>query len=310
MREWWYFNVHFDKTDSELRNWSAMVSFNHLCRSFEEPDMLFITLYDDKNHTYGGMLNREDGALIATGPGVHLKYETSWVEGSYPFWLVHVEDLEADSQHEIILDLEFKAEVLPYWVWTNTGLGLSKSPLGYYSINYCDVRGTISLDGVKYSINGTGYHDHTWALLMIGGSSTVWDWFSIHFDNGLHAFIWQINPVTKLNKFTMKPGFGWITDGKNYSDFKAFTLKYVELIDTSIPEYHRPKIFELKSNFFNSKITLTIETDNIHEYLWGELPIIDIALWEGSCKVNGFISINDESEEISGIGIAEILRII
>ena len=30
MREWWYYNVIFDKPDSELKNWSALISFNHV----------------------------------------------------------------------------------------------------------------------------------------------------------------------------------------------------------------------------------------------------------------------------------------
>ena len=310
MREWWYFNVHFNEPDSELLNWSAMISFNHLTRSFNEPDMLFITLYDDKNQTYGGMINRKDGKLISTGPGVHIKYEKSWVDGCYPNWTLHIEDLEADVNNQIILDLKFEAKSLPYWVWTNTGQGSPKSPLGYYSINHCVVEGTLSFNEIIYKINGTGYHDHTWALLMIGGSSTVWDWFSIHFDNGLHAFIWQIMPVTNIKSFNLKPGFGWITDGYNYSDFKLFNLKYLELVETSIPNFDRPKLFELISELSYSKLLLTIETVNMHEYLWGEIPLIDIALWEGSCKVTGKILTDDGYEDISGIGIAEILRII
>ena len=48
----------------------------------------------------------------------------------------------------------------------------------------------------------------------------------------------------------------------------------------------------------------------MHEYLWGEFPFIDVALWEGSCSAVGLISTNDGVIELKGTGIAEILRII
>ena len=86
MREWWYFNVHFDNPESELRNWSAMISFNYMSKSFDEPDILFITLYDDGNKTYGGMVNKERGVLVAKGLGVNVTFENSWARGLYPFW--------------------------------------------------------------------------------------------------------------------------------------------------------------------------------------------------------------------------------
>lgn len=309
VREWWYFNVVFDKPDSELQNWSAMISFNRLCKMFEQPDMLFITLYDDANKTYGGVTNGERGTLQAIGPGVNVSFEDSYAKGNYPLWYVHTDENYMNQHHRIIIDLYFKAEALPYWVWGNTGQGLSKSPFGYYSINSCEVWGSIVLDGKNYTVHGTGYHDHTWALLMIGGSSLVWDWFSIHFTNGLHGFIWQIFPGTLGRYFSIRPGFGWITDGQNYTDFKVFTLEYLESIETSIPGIKRPQLFKVSSEMFESTLTLQLQTGNMHEYLWGDPPFFEVGLWEGPCFVTGTLSHDDTLQDLSGIGIAEILRI-
>jgi hypothetical protein len=51
----------------------------------------------------------------------------------------------------------------------NTGWGSPRSPLGYYSVINCDVRGTVSIDGIVYMVHGTGYHDHTWRFLYLVG---------------------------------------------------------------------------------------------------------------------------------------------
>ena len=310
VREWWYFNVVFDKPDSGLRNWSVMVSFNYMSKSFDDPDILFVTLYDDRGRTYGGMSTRQRGVLQATGPGVDVKFENSWVKGVYPQWNLHIEDGDADLEHEIILDFSFEAECSPYWVIMNTGHGCSLSPMGYYSINHCDVTGSLMLDGECYEIHGSGYHDHTWALYMIGGASFFWDWFSVHFDNGLHAFIWQIIPLGKEEARSISPGFCWITDGRNFTDIRFFTMNHLEFENTSIPGFKRPKLFHVVSVFLGGEIDLYLETKTMHEYLWGDIPVIDIALWEGSCVVTGTIRIDDEVFDIEGLGVSEILRII
>jgi hypothetical protein len=77
MREWWYYNVVFDKPDSELQNWSVTISFNHMYKSFEKPDIMFVTLFDNGNRTYGGMCNMERGVLQANGTGVNVTFENT-----------------------------------------------------------------------------------------------------------------------------------------------------------------------------------------------------------------------------------------
>jgi hypothetical protein len=278
MREWWYFNVVFDRSNSELRNWSAMISFNYMSKSFDKPDILFITLYDDQNNTYGGMINRERGALRAIGNGINITYEDSWARGSYPSWHLHIEDGEADEIHEIIFDLNFQAECSPYWIVMNSGCGFPRSPLGYYSVISCDVKGIVFIDGDSYEIHGTGYHDHTWILYLIGRASYLWDWFSVHFDNGIHGFVWQIIP--SINEIPLWfPGICWFTDGKNFSDIKFFVMNYLEFENTSIPYFKRPKTFSIKSVTQDSNINLIFETKNMHEYLWEQSSGPDVGLW-------------------------------
>jgi hypothetical protein len=310
VKEWWYFNIVFDKQDSELRNWSAMISFHHMCKNFEKPDFLIISLYDDGNKTYGGVIEKDKGTLKAEKYGVNISFENSTVKGGYPNWYLHAEDEDADNDHEIIVDLHFKAECTPYWVGLNTGLGNPRSPFGYYSINHCHVTGNVTIDNDTYQVNGSGYHDHLWALYVIGGrASFFWDWFSIHFDNGYHAFIWEILPGSNFIFKSFKPKICWITDGENFTDFYIFKLERLEYENTSIPDFERPKLFHLTFRSLRSKIDLYLETKNMHEYLWKSTTDFDIALWEGSCLVNGTITIGNEETEVKGWAISEILRI-
>ena len=208
-----------------------------------------------------------------------------------------------------VFDLSFRAECSPYWVLMNTGHGNPRSPFGYYSINHCDVRGSIILDNISYEVHGTGYHDHTWALYMVGGASFFWDWFSVHFDNGLHAFIWQLFPLPSGASRSSGLCFCWITDGTNFSDLNFFEMKYLDFADTSIKNYTRPKVFHITSNVMDMEIDLLVETKNMHEYLWDELPFFSVGLWEGSCLVTGTVIMPNGVHEITGLGIAEIFRI-
>lgn len=308
--EWWYFNVVFNKENSDLRDWSAMISFNHGSNTLEKPDILFITLYDDENKTYGGMINKDRNTLQAIRYGMNITFENSWVTGIYPQWYLHVEDEDADLDHEIIMDLYFKAKSLPYWVGMNTGHGSPRSLIGYYSINHCEVSGYITIDGKVYRVFGTGYHDHTWAPYFKIASG-FWDWFSIHFDNGLHAFIWILNPIGKNSLISITPRFCWITDGQNFTDIKFFKMEYLEFENTSIPGFIRPKKYHISSSSSFPKIDLYLETKNIHEYLWQRVSTSSITgMWEGTCSVNGTMIINSNVSDITGSAIAEIIRII
>jgi predicted secreted hydrolase len=309
MREWWYFNVIFDKEDSDLLNWSVMISFNHGSNSFEKPDILFVTLYDNKNSTYGGMISRDENTLKADKSGINITFEKSSVKGLYPEWKLYIEDDEADVNHNITINLHFRAQSRPYWVGLNTGLGFTLSPLGYYSINHCNVDGTITIDDVIFEVSGTGYHDHMWAPYF-NRASGFWDWFSVHFDNGLHAFIWLIIPIRENPLIMANPRFFWLTDGQKFTELKLFDIEYIEFENTSIPHFNRPKTFHITSTSNYPKIDLYLYTRNIYEYIWERTSDSTItAMWEGTCMVNGTIEMESEVSYVNGSAIAEIIRI-
>jgi hypothetical protein len=119
-REWWYYSAVFNQDDSELENWCVAISFNHMARGdligTTKPDLLVVTLFGPDGEQYGGMINKKRtlgilraGTLIASSPGVNVEFEDSWAEGEYPHWHVHAEDKDIDNNHEIIIDLDYRA---------------------------------------------------------------------------------------------------------------------------------------------------------------------------------------------------------
>jgi hypothetical protein len=116
--------------------------------------------------------------------------------------------------------------------------------------------------------------------------------------------------LSKNTSTSPKPGFCWVTDGKNFTDIDFFTIEYVDFEGTSVPDLKRPKCFHIASNHTDLNIDLYLETKNMHEYLWGIIPVIKIGLWEGSCSVNGTIIASGETLDAEGKAISEILRII
>ena len=138
-REWWYWSAVFHGRNNELKNWTVVISFNHMGRSdfrelFSEPDMLVVTLHGPNGEEYGGLINKERGygilhqpTLKAIRPGLNVKFEDSWAEGRAPEWHVHVEDKDIDKEHEIVIDLDYFAPSEPLWIFGERAFEKSNS---------------------------------------------------------------------------------------------------------------------------------------------------------------------------------------
>jgi predicted secreted hydrolase len=327
-QEWWYFNAYFNEYDSELRNWSLMISFNQMGRA----DMFFMTLYNNENKSYGGSVVGLSGAIQSKKPGVNVQYKTSYAIGIYPNWHIYVEDGYL-NENNITINLSYKANSLPLWLLFNTGHNMSLSPGGHYCIKNCEVTGEIKINEIVYSVNGVGYHEHSWFKFLSkeqkevdlqnsGQGQTslqeiidVWDWFSIHFDNGWDMFSGKFLQQSPLAKFM--PGNLWITpDGENITECFFFSYKFLETKESSIPSIEIPTKIHIRAIFLNTLITnpfkglvrldVIIKTKNIHEYLWGDPP--QYCMWEGPCSVKGTIKWRGNTVELNGWSMMEVTR--
>jgi hypothetical protein len=156
-QEWWYFIGFFNGEDSELKNWSMMVSFNQMGII----DILFCAIFEGNETTYGGMTNRWKGAMNASRPDVNVTYLNSSVIGRYPEWKIYAEKIRLNGE-VVIVNVTYTANSLPMWLFRNMGFNNSKSPLGHYCIINSTINGTVSINESTYKVHGYGYHEHSW----------------------------------------------------------------------------------------------------------------------------------------------------
>jgi len=342
-REWWYFNAIFNDSLSQLKDWSIAVSFNHMARGdllgTNKPDLLVVSVLGNKSETYGGMENQEhylgilkEGTLIAGSPGVKIQFEDSWVEGSYPSWHVHAEDLDIDTAHEIVVDLEYIAQSLPVWVLGSRAFDKSESEVANYVLLGCDVSGTVTIDGQIYTVKGAGSHEHSWTphaitRLAIGG----WDWFSLTLDNGwnIYAANYLPTPQTISGSLSNLDPFGTLlitTDrGVTVTELKDVNLKITQKDENVFPLVKLPTAFSVtadpsinplyiisQSLLYETKIALNGDLEITHatSKIWKFPTYLGMKI--GYCTIHGTISWSDNDGDyevpVHGIGVSWNMR--
>ena len=302
-REWWYFNVFFDESDSDLANWSMIVSFNKMKRNdirFLDRDNFFFILYDPDGAYYSfSSLDNPRGVFQIGTPGVDLSFENSWAQGEYPEWTVHAED----TNGEIIADLVFKADFMPVWVeGRSSNLLVGGYVAGDYYIPRCNVTGEIKWKDTEYAVKGIGYHDHVWETNIPRFITNGWDWFNFHFENGWEMYVSKFNLRRIRNQY-----LGAIIispDNRNLVEFNRFDLEKVELVEAKdFPRIKYPIKYRLYAEQDDMILRLGIVVYNICEIVW---PRAWTGMFEGPCIVSGSFSWDQESVQLDGLGMSEV----
>ena len=306
-REWWYFNIFFNDPDSDLQGYSMIVSFNQMKFfdvRFLRPDNLFILLFDDSGMSYTfSTLNKRRGTLQATGSGVDVTFQNSWIKGSYPSWRVHI----VNDEKGFVADLDFTADFLPVWV-EGRSANLPIASLvtgGDYYVPRCKVTGNISWDGKQYRVGGIGYHDHVWQSVVPRWASKGWDWANIHFDNG-----WEMY----LSKFILRTPFKLFFDSiiispnnRNITEFNSFKVTYTETASPKgLPFMNYPKKIHVEAKRDDMILKLDIEVYNTAENVW---KLARTGMFEGPCYAKGTFSWSGYTLELNGYGLSEFTRV-
>ncbi|RKX44422.1 MAG: hypothetical protein DRP38_09420 [Thermotogae bacterium] len=325
-REWWYFSAIFNES-SDLDGWGVMVSFNHMAYGDMfgqfKPDILTVVLYDDSGNTYGGVTNAYRGTLEATTPGVDVCFKNTWAEGKYPRWHVHAETRDVEyTEHTVVIDLDFFAHALPIWTFnTKLLINESDSKFASYVILGCEVSGQVTIDGKIYSVEGTGFHGHSWSPIymrkfLIGG----WDWIQVKLSNGWVLYISKFYPSPRVSA-SIDP-FGTLlisTGGDSITEFNIFDLepKVSEKIFlfTRFPARYTlsaKKTHNILLERIDLRVNLDIKTTSTYQKVW-KFPTY-VGFKVGKCIVNGSISWLDGEQEISvdldGEGSVCIIRML
>lgn len=334
-QEWWYYIAFFNRDDSELKNWSMMVSFNQM----GVIDILFCTIYEENNISYGGSTSKWKGAMNASGPYVNVEFENSYVTGKYPEWHIYAEHKRKITKNNVTVNITYKAKSKPVWLFMNTGHNNSKSKFGHYCIINNEVNGTVKINETVYYVHGVGYHEHSWIndeknhrpkLSFLPkkpknkeeGTAdwqlilNIWDFGSIFLDNGWNIFVAKMCQQSILSR--IMPGELWITaDGKNIAECHYFKFEYLETNKTSIPSIEIPTKIHIKAIFLNTwikkplkgmlRLDLYIEVTNLHEFTWHGSNQSS-GVWEAPCKVHGNLKWLRNNIELKGLAMLEITR--
>ena len=337
-REWWYYSAVFTGENSDLQNWSVIISFNHMARGdligTNKPDLLVVSLHGPNGESYGGMINKErylgilnTGTLVASSPGVNLQYDNSWAEGEYPNWHVHAEDEDIDSAHEVIIDLDFVANSLPLWTIGNRAFDESKSSIANYLFTGLDVNGTVIIDGEHFEVDGEGHHEHSWTPNAITkGSINGWDWFHIILDNGWEIYESNFYPTPQFISQTtsrINP-YGTLiitTDnGETITELKNVDLKISKQDQRIFPFVRMPSEFRvtgrpsIKPEYLvsqsllygtNTLLDAEIEFEDANNKVW-KFPTY-LGMKTGYCSIQGTVSWSDDDGDhkidVSGSGV-------
>ncbi|UCF12123.1 MAG: hypothetical protein JSW06_08785 [Thermoplasmatales archaeon] len=306
VREWWYFNVFFNEPESDLKDWSMIISFNKMAKldlRFIDRDNLFIILYDNVDESYHfGSIDKKRGTLEDKGPGVNIYFEKSWAKGQYPNWHVHAENVESS----FIADLDFTADFLPVWVeGRSSNLVIGGYVAGDYYIPRCKVEGNIIWEGNEYKVSGIGYHDHVWETNIPRFISRGWDWFNLHFDNGWEMYIskFQLRAIRDAyaGSLTISP------NNRNIVEFYKYKMTYVESANAKdLPSLIYPKKIHIEVEKEGMALELDISVYNTGEVVFKKSRI---GLFEGPCHVTGTFSWSGHTVELNGYGMTEFTRV-
>lgn len=340
-REWWYYSATITK--GELKDWTVMVSFNHMARGdllgTTKPDLLLVSLFDPDGNVYGGMINKKrglgflrSGTLIASSPGVNVEFENSWAEGEYPNWHVHAEDADIDKGNEIIIDLDFTAHNLPIWTIGNRAFDQSKSTIANYLFEACTIEGTITVNDKTYDVEGTGHHEHSWTPNIITkGAINGWDWFHLQLDNGWHLYSSTYYPTPQIisSKTSRLNPFSTVLitteNGEDVVELRNVDLKITKEDENIFPFVKMPTDYNLKArpsinpiyaisqSFLygtNMELEVDIEVEHDYDKVWKFPTYMGMKL--GQCTVTGVFSWSDDDGDheiaIDGIGSSWSMR--
>ena len=160
--EWWSL-IGFFTSKEDQKHWSLKTVFTEGGVDREHFDSLSNTaLYNEETHQHYIYLNRKlISELQSRSDAFDVRQDDSSMKGAYPSYTVHLHDPE----HDIEIDIAFKAEAQPYWVAQEATNGWLPMGLGFFRYGFIPkvkISGTLTIKGKVFTIEGTGYFEHVY----------------------------------------------------------------------------------------------------------------------------------------------------
>lgn len=240
--EWWYFTGNVRATNGHRFGYE-LTFFRHALRYDLPPDAniwdirdgwmahLALSDIDGKRFRNVERFNRSGSGIAGVDGGRGLIWNGNWQVQ----WNGQQQRLRGIAP-EFSIDLALKPQKAPVIHGAN---GVSQKSAGvgqashYISLTRIATRGTITVEGKQYAVEGLSWMDHEFFSHSMDFNGSGWDWFSLQFDDGSELMLYRlrrkdgsIEPFSsgtfiardgslrplRLQDFSLTPGRKW----KNY----------------------------------------------------------------------------------------------
>jgi predicted secreted hydrolase len=301
--EWWYYTGNL-RTSEGRRFGFELTFFRHSVDRSPATTVwdvrnawlahLALSDIDGKRFLYTQRLNRSGAGLAGAG----LEQRRVWNGNWFVQWG------EKDQKLEAIADrfrLELTLEpVKPPVIHGENGVSQKAAGAGhashYISFTRLATRGSITLDGVAYTVEGLTWMDHEFFTHQLEASQTGWDWFSLQFDDGSELMLFRLR---------RKDGSVDPYSAGTYIDARG-RAKHIGVRDFALtpgatwtsPETHGRYPIAWTIHVTPLDLHLALKTDLPQQELTGR----GMNYWEGAIEVGG----TKQGRAVKGVGYLEM----
>jgi predicted secreted hydrolase len=212
--EWWYFTGHLETDQPPRRAFGYQFTIFRIGlqphaldydSAWTASNLLMghaaITDKQGDRHVFGEVLYR--GAELLAGFGEYPEPEIAWsrapvgTDGRWSLrWNGDGFDFELrDDRQGIALDLTTRP-LKPLIFQGPNGYSVKSvttdAASQYYSMTRLETKGTLSLDGTTYPVNGQSWMDREFSTSNLDDEQIGWDWFSLQLDDGRELMLYVL----------------------------------------------------------------------------------------------------------------------
>jgi hypothetical protein len=285
--EWWYFDAEFE---NDYHVQATVYVFDILYQKFIVVnvniyrDMINVLSRDDI-YLFSEMFISEDSPYIEIDGKEVMRGYIDEVTGEWVYNInVEVEDA--------IINLTFRDDSQGW---------MGNLPIGGWTVALpnAKVSGRINLFENEIECIGKGYHDHNWDMNIFDLLNFGWYWGRIKTDG--YTIVWFMVMNTRMKSQDLviisKDGGEFYNIDSNNIDFIASEYK-LDMI------WWIPNRFVLEVDESGISMFISLSTNKLDSMTTPGLG----HYWRYHTNSQGYININDDKKDISGIQIAELFR--
>jgi predicted secreted hydrolase len=305
--EWWYYTGNLHAADGR-RFGFELTFFRQGVDRAEKPSsiwdvgdiwMAHLALSDIDGHHFfhTQRLNRSGPGLA----GADLSQTRVWNGNWQAQWKDNSQELRAVAD-QFSVELSLKSEKAPV-IHGQDGVSQKAEGAGrashYISLTRLDTRGTVTLEGKQFSVEGLSWMDHEFFTHQLEPGQAGWDWFSLQLDDGSEIMLFQIRRTDGLRDRFSAGTFIDRSGRTTHLSMNDFSLTPGEIWTSPETGGRYPIHWTIRVPRlgFESQVTTPLPQQEL-----AEKNEASPAYWEGAIRVTGMV----KSKPVQGVGYLEM----